>query len=86
MSNPMDEPGTSNESEIPDLKLEVILDGQSDRGIPIVKFLEDIDAFSKSFTPPLQAELLIGAYSDLFSKFKSYEASLTQKRKYKFLR
>ena len=66
--------------KIPDLKLDTILEGQNERGIPIVKFLEDIDTFSKTFDPPASAELLIGAYSDIFAKFKSYEASLTQKR------
>ena len=64
------------------LSLEDITDGQNERGIPLVRFLEDITAFSDSFTPPATAELLIGAYSDLFGKFKGYEASLTQRRKW----
>lgn len=46
----------------------------------MVKFLDDIGAFSKTFDPPASAELLIGAYSDIFAKFKSYEGSLAQKR------
>ena len=72
----------ADDEKIPDLKLETILEGQNDRGIPKVKFLDDIEAFSKTFDPPASAELLIGAYSDMFSKFKSYEASLTQKREF----
>lgn len=79
MTDPL---AVADQEKIPDLKLETILDGQNDRGIPQVKFLDDIDAFSKTFDPPASAELLIGAYSDIFSKFKSYEASLTQKREF----
>ena len=58
-----------------------ITDGENDRGIPVVKFIEDVDAFSNSFHPPSSAELLIGAYSELHSKFKTFETSLTQKSK-----
>mmetsp|Transcript_5423 Transcript_5423/g.7847 ORF Transcript_5423/g.7847 Transcript_5423/m.7847 type:complete len:206 (-) Transcript_5423:1964-2581(-) len=68
------------EQETSNLQLESITDGQNERGIPVVKFVEDITSFSKSFDPPASAELLIGAYSDLFAKFKSYESSLNQKR------
>lgn len=57
-----------------------ITDGENDRGIPNVKFIDDVDVFSNSFTPPASAELLIGAYSELHSKFKTFETSLTQKR------
>lgn len=57
-----------------------ITDGENDRGIPNVKFIDDVDVFSISFTPPASAELLIGAYSELHSKFKTFETSLTQKR------
>ena len=56
-----------------------ITDGENDRGIPNVKFIDDVDVFSNSFTPPASAELLIGAYSELHSKFKTFETSLTQK-------
>ena len=73
---------TEDEPPTPDLSLANITNGQNERGIPLVLFLEDITAFSESFTPPASAELLIGAYSDLFGKFKGYEASLTQRRKY----
>mmetsp|Transcript_1734 Transcript_1734/g.2378 ORF Transcript_1734/g.2378 Transcript_1734/m.2378 type:complete len:205 (+) Transcript_1734:184-798(+) len=68
------------EKAISNLQLESITDGQNERGIPVVKFVEDITSFSKSFDPPASAELIIGAYSDLFAKFKSYESSLNQKR------
>ena len=70
-----------NEVTTPDLSLTNITDGQNERGIPVVRFVDDITAFSASFSPPASAELLIGAYSDLFGKFKGYEASLTQRRK-----
>ena len=61
------------------LKLESITDGQNERGIPAAKFIEDIETFANSFTPPASAELLIGAYSDLFAKYKRYEDSLNGK-------
>jgi hypothetical protein len=66
---------------VDDMSLLSITDGENDRGIPLVKFIEDVDAFANSFTPPSSAELLIGAYSELHSKFKTFETSLTQKRK-----
>ena len=62
------------------LSLESITDGSNDRDIPNVKFLEDIGDFAASFTPPASAELMIGAFSDLFGKFKTFETSLVQKR------
>lgn len=65
---------------VDDMSLLSITDGENDRGIPVVKFIEDVDAFSNSFTPPSSAELLIGAYSELHSKFKTFETSLTQKK------
>jgi len=64
------------------LKLESITDGQNERGIPAVKFIDDIEAFASSFTPPASAELLIGAYSDLFAKYKRYEDTLNRKSAY----
>ena len=71
----------SNEAKpVDDMSLLSITDGENDRGIPVVKFIEDVDAFSNSFSPPSSAELLIGAYSELHSKFKTFETSLTQKR------
>jgi len=65
---------------VDDMSLLSITDGENDRGIPLVKFIEDVDAFANSFTPPSSAELLIGAYSELHSKFKTFETSLTQKK------
>ena len=47
--------------------------------VPKAKFIEDIDAFSASFDPPASAELMIGAYSDLFGKLKALESSLAQR-------
>lgn len=70
----------AEEAENTSLSLEDITDGKTDRGIPQAKFIDDIGKFTESFSPPASAELLIGAYSDLFSKFKAYEQSLSQKR------
>jgi hypothetical protein len=64
----------------PDMSLVDITDGRNNRGIPAAKFIDDIDAFSNSFTPAASAELLIGAYSELHAKYKSTEASLHNKR------
>mmetsp|Transcript_12931 Transcript_12931/g.23409 ORF Transcript_12931/g.23409 Transcript_12931/m.23409 type:complete len:182 (-) Transcript_12931:309-854(-) len=61
------------------ISMDSVVEGTTDRGIPIVKYIEDIGGFAEQFTPPASAELLIGAYTDLFSKFKTYEARLTQK-------
>lgn len=47
--------------------------------VPKARFIEDIDAFSTSFDPPASAELMIGAYSDLFGKLKALEESLAQR-------
>ncbi|KAL3796989.1 hypothetical protein ACHAW5_005024 [Stephanodiscus triporus] len=60
--------------------LDSITEGKNDRGIPATRFIDDIEAFVNSFDPPASSELLIGAYSDLFSKFKAYEQQLEQKR------
>jgi len=65
------------------ISMDSVVEGTTDRGIPIVKYIEDIGGFAEQFTPPASAELLIGAYTDLFSKFKTYEARLTQKSKSK---
>jgi hypothetical protein len=68
------EEGSSN------ISLDSITEGKNDRGIPAARFIDDIEAFANSFDPPASSELLIGAYSDLFSKFKAYEQQLEQKR------
>ena len=63
------------------ISMDSVVEGTTERGIPIVKYIEDIGGFAEQFTPPASAELLIGAYTDLFSQFKTYEARLTQKCK-----
>ena len=45
-----------------------------------MKFIEDIEQFSETFSPKPSAETLIGAFSELFSKFKAYETNLGNKR------
>ena len=69
-----------DEAEVADLSLRDITSGTNERGIPSARFIEDIDEFVNSFDPPANAELLIGAFSDLFTKYKQYENRLTQKR------
>jgi prefoldin subunit 5 len=70
----------NSDEKIANISLESITEGKNARGIPETKFLDDIDAFANSFDPPAQPELLIGAYSDLYSKFKAYEQQLSAKR------
>jgi len=67
------------EVEQSNISFESVTDGMTERGIPIIKYVEDITEFSNQFTPPASAELLIGAYTDLFSKFKTLEARMTQR-------
>ena len=62
------------------IDLSSITDGANPRGIPQVAFIEDIETFAKKSNPPASAEFLIGAFSDLFSKFKLYETNLARKR------
>ncbi|GMH49632.1 hypothetical protein TrVE_jg5204 [Triparma verrucosa] len=62
------------------LNLGSITDGANSSGIPKVKFIEDIEDFAASFKPKASAEVLIGAFSELFSKFKAYETNLSNKR------
>lgn len=69
-------------TRVEDMSLLSITDGENERGIPIVKFIEDVDTFANQFTPPASAELLIGAYSELHSRFKTFETSLVQKREW----
>lgn len=66
----------------PDMSLKDITNGDNGRGIPAVLFIEDITAFSDSFTPCASAELLIGAYTQLHEKYKLSEASLESKSTY----
>ncbi|KAL7540332.1 hypothetical protein ACHAWF_006656 [Thalassiosira exigua] len=69
-----------DEGAVANISLDSITDGKNDRGIPAARFLDDIDLFAASFKPPASSELLIGAYSDLYSKFKAYEQQLEQKK------
>lgn len=62
-----------------DMSLLSITSGEYARGIPYVKFIEDVEEFANTFDPPASAELLIGAYSELHQKFKTFETSLQQK-------
>ena len=71
---------TKDDEAIANISMESITEGTNDRGIPATKFLDDIDMFANSFNPPASSELLIGAYSDLYSKFKAYEQQLEQKK------
>lgn len=71
--------GADNENP-PDLKLEDISDGFNDRGIPRAKFIEDVAVYAASFQPEASPELLIGAFTDLHSKYKQREFASTQKR------
>jgi hypothetical protein len=70
----------TNEELPPDLKLEDISEGFNERQIPKAKFVEDIGAFAASFQPEASAELLIGAYTDLHSKYKQKEYALSTRR------
>jgi hypothetical protein len=66
---------------VANMSLMDIIEGENDRGIPTAKFVDDLGAFAESFSPPASAELLIGAYTELHTKYKSFEITLTQKRK-----
>ena len=74
--------GGTASTPVEDMSLLSITDGENARGIPFVKFIDDVDAFANTFSPPASAEILIGAYSELHSKFKTFETSLTQKSKF----
>jgi hypothetical protein len=74
----------TSEYGFPDMSLLDITEGENERKIPIAKFIDDVGAFCSSFTPvPASAELLIGAYTELHAKYKSFEVSLTNKRKWR---
>jgi hypothetical protein len=66
---------------VANMSLMDIIEGENDRGIPTAKFVDDLGVFAESFSPPASAELLIGAYTELHTKYKSFEITLTQKRK-----
>ena len=75
---------TANRTNVEDMSLLSITDGDNGRGIPLVKFIDDVDEFANAFSPPASAELLIGAYSELHNKFKTFEATLAQRSKFLF--
>lgn len=83
MAESTSEQVTKKEGTTPmeDMSLLSITEGENERGIPFVKFIDDVEVFANTFSPPASAELLIGAYSELHSKFKTFETSLTQKSK-----
>jgi len=69
------------EANTTSLSFQDITEGLSERDIPKVKFIEDITQFSTSFEPSASAELMIGAFSDLFGKLKAVEGTLSQRAK-----
>ena len=71
---------SNDDAPVANISLQNIIDGTNERSIPKTKFIDDIDMFSGSFDPPASPELLIGAYSDLHSKFKQIEQQLTEKK------
>lgn len=76
----------TEEDDIVHLTLPDITESAVDhpRGIPTVKFLEDITTYVESFSPKrVTAELLIGAYTQLHTKYKLSESSLLRKRKFR---
>jgi prefoldin subunit 5 len=70
------------EVDIPNLTVSDIIEGRSERGIPIAKFIDDVGAFSDSFDPPAPAELIIGAYTDLHGQYKYFESNFIQKQRH----
>lgn len=72
-------PSLTDDAAVANISLDAITDGKNARGIPAARFLDDIELFAASFTPPASPEILIGAYSDLYSKFKAYEQQLASK-------
>lgn len=71
----------AQQEEVPNLNLSHITEGETERGIPLAKFIDDVEDFASSFQPQASAELLIGAYSDLMRRYRVYESKLAQKRK-----
>jgi hypothetical protein len=64
------------EADATSLSLESITDGLNERGIPAVRFLDDIGSFADQFTPPASPELPVGAYSDLGYLFRIHSQGL----------
>jgi len=80
MSNPS-VTEASHEEDVANISVQHIIDGKNERDIPATRFIEDIEMFSSSFNPPANVQLLIGAFSDLFGKFKQIEAQLSEKKR-----
>lgn len=78
-----DSGGDKGRTKVEDMSLLSITDGENGRGIPVVKFIDDVEEFANSFQPMASAELIIGAYSELHQKFKTFETTLTQKSTFK---
>ena len=72
----------ADDEQFPDMSLLDITEGENERKIPVAKFIDDIGAFSASFEPPASSELLIGAYTELHNKYKTFEATLSRKGKF----
>jgi hypothetical protein len=73
---------STDEIAVPDMSLLDITEESNERGIPAAKFIDDVGAFSNRFTPPASAELMIGAYTQLFHKYKAFEGNLQNRRTY----
>mmetsp|Transcript_15784 Transcript_15784/g.48154 ORF Transcript_15784/g.48154 Transcript_15784/m.48154 type:complete len:130 (-) Transcript_15784:1232-1621(-) len=59
---------------------ETLLCGRNERGIPDVRFIDDVDFFLASELNGTAVETVIGAYTTLLSKFRTYEVNLMQQR------
>ena len=69
-------------TEIPPTSMEGKNETHRSTTIPKVKFIDDITQYIESFTPKVvTSELLIGAYTQLHTKYKLSETSLLRKRK-----
>ena len=75
-----EENAAKEEEDVPSISLLDITEGDNERGIPKAKFIDDVGSFSVSFQPEASAEILIGAYSDLRVKYRTYEAQLQQRQ------
>ena len=68
-------------TETPPTSMEGEDDTNQSTTIPKVRFIDDIAQYIESFTPKLvTAELLVGAYTQLHTKYKLSETSLLRKR------
>lgn len=71
-----------HDDDIPNMTLLDVTDGANEREtIPKVKFIDHVQEFCESFQPTASAELVIGAYTELFQKYKTFEGTLLQRGK-----